>query len=177
MPHVRYGKGAGRVALVGVLTALSLIFLYLASVLPTGRLGVVALAGLLPAGAVVSAGLPAGAFCYAATGILGLLLSPDKGNALLYLVFFGLYPLAKCLIERSRRLPLEILLKLAFFNVSLTICWFSLRAALLSGLPGLFQQLWALYLLGNAVFLIYDFGFTKLIAFYAARVDKAVRRG
>lgn len=177
MANARYGKGAGRVALVGILTALSLIFLYVSAVLPTGRLGFVALAGILPAGAVVSAGLPAGVFCYAATGILGLLLSPDKGNALLYLVFFGLYPLVKCLIERIGRLPLEILCKLAFFNAALTVCWFLLRAVLLAGLPSLFGQVWALYLLGNAVFLAYDFGFTKLIAFYAARIDKAVRRG
>lgn len=177
MRRPRYGKGAGRVALVGVLTALSLIFLYVSSVLPTGRLGFVALAGLLPAGAVVSAGLPAGAFCYAATGILGLLLSPDKGNALLYLVFFGLYPLMKCLIERMRKLSLEILCKLFFFNSVLTLCWFVLRKALLAGLPALFGPLGALYLFGNAVFLMYDFGFSKLIAFYALRVDKAIRKG
>lgn len=177
MRQPRYGKGAGRTALVGVLTALSLIFLYVSSVLPTGRLGFVALAGLLPAGAVVSASLPAGAFCYAATGVLGLLLLPDKGNALLYLVFFGLYPLVKCLIERLRKLPIELACKSLFFNAALTLCWFVLRSALLTGLPASFGQPWILYLLGNAVFWVYDLGFSKLIAFYAVRIDKAVRRG
>lgn len=168
--------GAGRAALVGVLTALSLTVLYLAALAPTGRLGLVALAGLVPAAAVVSSGLSAGAFCYAATGILGALLSPDKGSALLYLAFFGLYPLMKCLIERLRRLPLEWGCKLALFNGVFTACWFLLHDALLSGLPAVFEQLWAFYLLGNLAFVVYDLGFSRLIAFYAARVDKTVRR-
>ena len=66
--------GASRVALVGVLAALSLIALYLSAVSPTARMGIVAIAGLFPAGAVVSAGLKAGFFCYGAAGLLGLLL-------------------------------------------------------------------------------------------------------
>ena len=65
--------GASRVALVGVLAALSLIALYLSAVSPTARMGIVAIAGLFPAGAVVSAGLKAGFFCYGAAGLLGLL--------------------------------------------------------------------------------------------------------
>lgn len=176
MSKERYSAGAGRVALVGVLTALSIIFLYLAAMTPTGQLGVVAIAGLMSAAAVVSASLSAGVFCYATTGILGLLLSPDKGSAALYLVFFGLYPLVKCLIERMRKLPLEWLCKLAFFNLSLTVCWFFLRSVLLSGLPAVFEELWVLYLIGNVVFVVYDFGFSQLIAIYATRIDKNLRR-
>ena len=84
------GKSAGRAALVGVLSALSLVFLYASALVPTGQMGVVAVAGLLVAAAVVSGGLSAGFLCYGATGLLGLLLLPDKANALLYLLFFGL---------------------------------------------------------------------------------------
>ena len=99
--------GASRVALVGVLAALSLIALYLSAVSPTARMGIVAIAGLFPAGAVVSAGLKAGFFCYGAAGLLGLLLVPDKANALLYLLFFGLWPMLKSLLERIPARPLE----------------------------------------------------------------------
>lgn len=171
----RYDGGAARVALVGVLTALSMVVLYLAAITPTGQLGVVAIAGLLPAAAVVSANLSAGVFCYAATGILGFLLVPRKEAALLYLIFFGLYPLLKCVIERLRKLPLEWICKLLFLNLALTVCWFFLRAVLLAGLPAYFEQLWVLYLAGNVAFVVYDFGFSKLIAFYAARIDKVIR--
>ena len=75
------------VALSGVLAAMSLALLYLASVLPTGQLGVAAVAGLFPMAAVISAGWKAGACCWLASGLLGLLIVPGKGIALLFLLF------------------------------------------------------------------------------------------
>lgn len=173
----RTQSAAGRAALVGVLAALSLAVLYLSAFLPTGRIGAVAVAGILPAGAVVSAGLGAGFLCYGATGLLGLILLPVKGNAVLYLLFFGLYPMVKSLIERLRRLPLELVLKLLFFNLVLSLFWFSLRVIFLPFLPKALDGSWSVYGVGNLAFLIYDFGFTKLIAFYCQRIDKAVRKG
>lgn len=172
------GAGAKRTALVGVLSALSLALLYAANLAPGGRMGVVAAAGLVPAAAVVSAGLPAGLFCYAATGLLGLLLVPDKGTAALYLIFFGLYPVVKSLIERIKSLPAEYLCKLAFFNAVLSLLWFGLRGIFLPFLPAaLTGAAWLVYAAGNLAFLAYDFGFSKLIAFYAGRIDSALRRG
>ena len=67
-------------ALVGVLAALSLALLLLASFSPSGRMGIAAVAGLVNAAAVISGGLHSGFLCWAVAGILGLILSPDKGN-------------------------------------------------------------------------------------------------
>lgn len=173
----RQAGGAYRVALVGVLAALSLVFLLLSAFVPSGRLGLVAVAGVIPAGAVVSAGLASGFLCYGVTGLLGLLLLPVKSNALLYLLFFGLYPMIKSLIEGVRRLPLELLLKLAFFNLILTVFWFGLSGVFLPFLPAVLRgSAWAVYAAGNVVFLIYDFGFSKLIAFYIQRIDRVLRK-
>lgn len=174
---MRREKSASRVALTAVLCALSVVVLYLSCIVPTARAGVVAVAGLMPAAAVVSAGPGAGALCYAGTGILGLLLAPDKGNALLYLLFFGSYPLVKYGIERLRKLPLELVLKLCFFNAVQTFFLFALKDLFLAAVPVGDTALWLMYLAGNAAFLLYDFGFTKLIAFYVARVDTPLRRG
>ena len=168
----RQRQAAFSVAYTALLAALSLVILYGSCLVPTGRAGVVGLAGLLPAAAVIS-----GVLCYAGTGILAFLLLPDKGNALLYLLFFGLYPLVKYSIERIRRLTLELVLKLAFFNGMLSVFWFVLRTIFLSAIPLSTQSLPLLYLGGSAVFLMYDFGFSKLIAFYIARVDKPLRNG
>jgi hypothetical protein len=166
------------VALGGVLAALSLLLLFLACLMPTGRMGMVAVAGLVPAAGVVSGGLAAGFLCYGATGLLGLLLLPDKGCALLYVVFFGLYPMVKSAIERLRRLPLELLLKLLFFNAVLTVLFLGFSALLLPLLPERLQGTLMIYLAGNAAFLLYDYGFSKLIAYYAARLRGArTKRG
>ena len=58
-----------KLTLTALLIALSVLILLLASYLPSGRMGIVAVAGLLPAAAVISAGLRAGIFCYIGTGI------------------------------------------------------------------------------------------------------------
>lgn len=176
MGRARFGKGAGRIALVGVLAALSLIVLYLSAVSPAAQLGIVAIAGVFPAGAVVSAGLGAGFFCYGAAGLLGLLLVPDKANALLYLLFFGLWPMLKSLLERLPGRPAEWAGKLAVFNAALTLCWFGLKALFLPFLPSALTAAWMVYAAGNVAFVIYDIGFSKLIAFYVARVDKVLRK-
>ena len=61
------------VAVTALLAALSLVVLYLSAFSPAARMGVVAAAGLVPAGAVISVGLGAGFCCYGVTGLLGIL--------------------------------------------------------------------------------------------------------
>ncbi|MBP1737341.1 MAG: hypothetical protein H6Q60_1222 [Oscillospiraceae bacterium] len=167
---------ARRAALVGVMTALSLILLWLSAILPTGRWGLIAAAGLLPAAVIISSGLSGGFFCWLATGLLAFVLLPDKMNMLLYLLFFGVYPMIKFLLERMRKLPLELLCKLIFFNLVLTLFWFVFRELFLPALPQMLQLAWAAYVAGNAAFLVYDYGFTKLIGFYMARFAPHLRK-
>ena len=177
MARRRDRESASRVSLVGMLTALSLAFLYLSAISPTGRLGIVAIAGVFPAGAVVSAGLGAGFFCYGATGILGMLLLPDKSSAVLYLVFLGLWPMLKSLLEHLPNRGLEWICKLAVFNGILALCWFGLRALFLPFLPPLLKDGQIIFVAGSIAFVIYDIGFSKLIALYVARVDRVLRKG
>ena len=176
MKRQRFSRSASRVALGGVLAALSLLLLYGATLLPSGRIGMVAVAGLIPAAGVISGGVGTGFLCYGATGLLGLLLLPDKGCALLYALFFGLYPMVKYAVERLRKLPVELVLKLAFFNLILVIVWFGFSALLLPLLPELMRTPLPLFVGGNVVFLIYDYGFSKLITCYASRIRKATRK-
>ena len=112
------------VSVGGVLAAGALVLLWLACMAPSGQLGLTAAGGLFPMAAAVAAGRGAGYLCWGAAGLLGLILLPDKGVALLFLLFLGLYPVVKGAIESLRRLPLEWALKLAFFNLALTLCWF-----------------------------------------------------
>lgn len=166
---------AGKVAYPAILGALSLVLVYLASIVPTGNWGLVALAGVLPAAVVVSVGLYAGGLCWLAVSILAFLLIPDKFCVLLYAALFGLYPMVKALIERLRNKPLEYLLKLAFFNASFTLIYVVMKQAVLASLPQALSVVWLLYLAGNVVFLLYDYGFGKLISLYIVRVHRSMR--
>ena len=166
---------AKRVALSAVLAACSLVLLYLASYLPSGKMGMAAAAGLFPAAAVVSCGFGAGFLCYVGTAILGMLLVSDKAVALLYLLFFGLYPMIKGFIERMNRLVPELILKLLIFNGYAVILFRVFGSLFMAMGPGKDLPSLVLLLLGNVVFLLYDYGFSKIITFYLLRVDRMMR--
>ena len=172
---MRRKGAAARVAYPAILSALALILVYLSSIVPTGSWGIVAAAGLLPSAAVISVSLTAGFLCWASAAVLAFLLVPDKLCALLFGVLFGLYPMVKSLAERLRKKPLEYTLKLAFFNAAFTVVWLTMAAAVAQSLPrALGSSVWVLYGAANAVFLLYDYGFSKLIALYIARVQRAI---
>lgn len=168
-------SNAAKVAYPAVLGALSLIFVYVASVVPSGNWGFVAIAGLFPAAAVISVSMKAGFLCWAGASVLAFLLIPGKFCALLYCVLFGLYPMVKSFVERLRRRIPEYILKLVFFNTAFTLIFLVMREAVLDSLPTALSVVWALYIVANVVFLLYDFGFGKLIGFYIARIGRAVR--
>ena len=172
---MRKRGAAGKVAYPAILSALALILVYLGSIAPTGNWGIVATAGLLPAAAVISVSLTAGFLSWAAAAVLAFLLVPDKFCVLLFGVLFGLYPMVKSLVERLRKKPLEYALKLAFFNAAFTVIYLAMASAVAESLPqSLGSSVWVLYAAANVVFLLYDYGFSKLIALYITRIQRAI---
>lgn len=152
-----------RTALVGLLSAGSLVFLFLACITPSGRLGLGAVSGLFPMAAVMAAGRGAGYLCWVVSGLLGLILLPDKGIALLYLVFFGLYPVVKSRCESGKRQAVSWFFKLLYFNAALVVFWFFLRELFMPRPPAWLKGSWLVFLLGNCVFIAYDIGLSRLI--------------
>lgn len=173
----RASDSTRRTALGGVLAAGSLAVLWLACITPSGSLGLTAAAGLFPIGAVIAAGRPAGLLCWAAASVLGLLLLPDKGVALMYLCFLGLYPAVKSRLENVKSWVIEWLGKFVFFNVALSICWFVFRSLFLPALPQwIGEKTWLVYLAGNVIFFIYDIALTRLIGAVMVRLRPLNRR-
>ncbi len=172
---MRKQSKASKVAYPAILGAVSLILVYIASVVPSGNWGFVAIAGLFPAAAVISVGMKAGFLCWAGVSILSFLLLPGKFCALLYTALFGLYPMVKALIERLRRRALEYVLKLVFFNAAFTLIYLVMKTAVLDSLPAVLGVTWILYVVANIVFLLYDFGFSKLIVFYITRIERVIK--
>ena len=92
-----------------------------------------------------------------------------------YLEYYGKYK-AKIDLKLLNDRALEWLCKLAVFNAVLTLFWFGLHSLFLPFLPETLQAPWMVYAAGNAAFVIYDVGFSKLISFYVARVDRVLRK-
>ena len=167
------GKKTRKMTLSALLAALTVVLLYIASIWPTGQLGLVAAASLFAAAAVIEAGLGSGISVFIVSAVLGMLIVPNRAAPLLYILFFGWYPVVKSLIERLRGNVRQWVLKLLVFNASLTIIWFMLRH-LIIGFLGDTSNVILAYLGGNVLFVVFDYGFTKLIWYYINRVSKFI---
>ena len=100
---------------------LSILFLYIASIIPTGRISVAFIATLMPAVACAECKSKTTALiCGVAAGLLAGLFVPKTGLSGIITIFFcGVlcyYPWLKALIEGLNRLISEWCLKLLFFS-------------------------------------------------------------
>ena len=195
-------KKTRRLTLSAMLSAFCVVTLYIASVWPTGLYGLVAFASLFVAAAVIEAGPVSGIYVFIISSALGLLLLPNKSAPLLFLLFFGYYPVLKNLIERiggtgqgrpgnedsvkwgqermgprgagNQLLAVQWFLKLLLFNVALTVIWVFLKESLM-GFSERFSGVWIIYVLGNVVFILFDYGYSNLLLLYLSLVSRRIR--
>ena len=151
------------------MTALAVVFLYLAAILPTGRYGLVAAASLFGVAAVIETGLSGGVFVYLGASLLGFLLVPDKLDLMLFVLFFGYYPVLKSLAERMENRVLSWGVKLAVMNAALTVIRVFF-ASLIFDYAAMAGSTALVYLFVNIVFVIFDIGVSKVIAYYMYRI-------
>ena len=167
--HNTQRKRTKKLAAAAVLSALGVVILYLASIFEMIDLSVTMFASFLCAFAVEELRGRYPLLIYAVTGILALLLLPQKFCALVYLLFFGIYPVLRPLLLRLPRL-LSWLLRLALFNVSLLLLVLFCRYFL----PELAAEGFGLLLFGaaNAAFVVYDILLTMLLRLYQLKYRK-----
>lgn len=172
-----------KIAYGGILTALCVVLVYAAAIMPSGKLGIYALSSLVIAIAVVELDIKWGTVVFAAAAILIVLLTGNINALLLFGLFFGSYPLVKYFIEKQRKAAAEILLKLFTFNIAAVAGFYVY--SLIFGVSPLNQQI-----LGKAantmliagafgaqvVFIIYDYVLSRLIGYYINRIKSALHR-
>lgn len=165
-------KQSGRVALVGVLSALALVLL-LFTYIPSASVAMAAIAAMCGIPVVVELGQKAGLLHYAAVAVLACLIALTAEGTGMYIAFFGWYTVFKAFIE-GKQLPrvAEWAIKLAAVTVAVTAYGAVWIFILHMVLPSWFAW-WMLapaVLVGWAVFVLYDVGLTRVIATYHYRL-------
>jgi hypothetical protein len=168
-------KRVRKITVPALMASLSIVFIYLASVFPTGQLGLIAVSSLFGIAAVIETGLISGILVYVASSILALIVVPNKLITLIYVMFFGYYPVLKSIAERVKNRVFEWVIKLLVFNGALTLMMFTIKSAII---PQSLEKIPSavIYIGANVVFAVFDFGVSKLIAFYLNRISKNIRR-
>lgn len=157
--------------------ALSILILFLASIIPGLELTVLAISGLLVMIIVNEVNIRGGLVFYVATALLAILIIPSKSVMLVYVFIFGPYSIIKAVIEKLiiDHKVVEYILKILAFNLLLCAGIMLFKGAFLAdiALPGF---AWWILLIGAQIMLIlYDFILTYAVRFYESRVPESIR--
>lgn len=148
----------------GICTAITIILIYLSIIMPTGKLFFLGAASCLIPLLMLITDLKTSIIVYAASSILSILLFNFRGNVILYILLFGSYGIIKNFIEKAKKLPIEIILKLIYFNIILAIVAVIGRLFGITIVKSNFP-IAAIIIISEIVFLIYDYVLSLFISF------------
>lgn len=168
----RTGKVAYNVAITGIMLALSIVLLYIGSLMPALESTFYIFSGVATGIAIMEAGKKNGMMLYIGTLILGFFIVPNKGSIVLYGFLFGIYGFVKYYIEKLNGKVAQIGAKLAFILVDSFILWTFFRELLLGEAEMPMSAM--LLALGGVVitFFIYDYIFTLGIYIYRRKFKR-----
>lgn len=159
----------------GVIVALSVIILFLTNLFPFVSLSLTSTAGALLVVLILRLNFQYALRAFLATGILAGILLPNKEVVLLYLVFFGAYPLIKAKAEQLPHRFLILACKVIYCNLSMVLLYLATMFLFsMTFLADLFLDfsygIGILWVLLNLTFFLYDRVLTLLVDFYFKRI-------
>lgn len=113
-----------KLTFAAIASAISVVLLYIASLIKTGTIAIQFVTGLVLMITVARSGVLHGILSYIVTALLCLFLLPDKSIAITYTVFFGSLPILKFFAEKRSRIiewcikiPVIILISVLMFII------------------------------------------------------------
>lgn len=173
-------KNTYKIALGGIITALSVLLMFLTGLFPMATYALPGIAGVLLVCAVIEIGSGYAFMIYAAVSLLSIFIAPDKEAAVMYILILGYYPVVKKYIEKLNKLVIEWILKLALFNITVIAAWCIVMYVLKipddsMGMLGQYGP-YILLALGNVTFIIYDIAITGLIGMYMQKIHPFLKK-
>lgn len=154
---------ASYIARGGLYTAVGMMFLYLSAYIPNNKFFFLAAASCIIPLSIITIGIKHSFIVYLAVSFLGMFLIGSKGILFLYIVFFGLYGFVKYAVEKIKNLPLELVLKIAFLNISVLLSYF-MSKLFMNYTLSFKVSLYIVIIAIQIIFLVYDYTLTLFIA-------------
>lgn len=152
-----------------VLSAIGVVLLSIGPLIDVLDASLAVLASIVCIVAVIEYGKAAPWLVFAVTAVLSLVLIPQNSAALMYLLFFGYFPILKEKLEKLPRV-LSWVVKELIFNTAMVVCIVVIKLLLF---PTAEVSVWTyaiLIALCELVFVLYDIALTRLITFYIYRL-------
>ena len=165
-----------KIALCGVLSALSVVVLLVGNVLQIGTYAAPMLASFLLIPVLEDYGKKYALLLYAVVSLLSLFLVPDKELVLFYVLVLGYYPVLRVRLNNIRRSVLRWMAKFGCFNVAVLIVVLAppelVQEFAAEGTP----MLLALLALGNLSFWLCDRALTAITPLYRQRIAPRLKK-
>lgn len=165
-----------KITFCAIMSALAAVIM-LVAYFPYFTYAVPALAGLCVMAVLIEYGIKWSILTYFCSAILTFLVAETESK-IIYIAFFGFYPILKCIIEKLRVVVFEWILKLLTFNLCVVILFlvFSQLGLITFEDRGIFLFSWVLLLLGNVVFVFYDIAVSRLSEFYIYKIHPKIEK-
>lgn len=161
-----------QVALGGIATAICIVLMFLTGMVPFSYYALPALAGLVLIAVKEENGLSTAMIVFAAVSLLSLFVVPIKEAALLFVCFFGYYPILRDSLSKLRPRVLSWVIKFAIFNAAVVAAYWVIVH--LFGITEILEDFgdfgkYSVYVLlafANVFFVVYDICVRNITAAY-----------
>ena len=165
-----------RVALGGIVAALCLVTMFLTGVMPALYIAAPMAAGMLMLILVEEVSRGWAWLTYIAVSLLSAIVIFDKEAAMMFILFFGYYPILRMDLARIRSKPVRAVCKQLLFNVFIVIDYWLTVYVL--GLPTFEDTMPYMYVIlivsANFLFIMYDRILSRMHWFYQKMFVKKV---
>lgn len=171
-------KNSKIIAYSGVATALSVVMLFLGSLIWVFAYTMPLIASLIMIILLDSISQKSAILTFVSTSVISFILLSDKECLLLYVLFFGYYPLIRDKINDIKPKFLSVLLKYLTFNASMILT--QILCVYVFGIP--FDDMpgkWGIVIFIiclNLVFAVYDKLYDLLLKLYRIKLKKKVEK-
>lgn len=165
-----------KISLCAIVSALAVALMLVSRLFTVADYSITALCGLLMGVIVIECGAKWALASYVATALLAVLIAPGECS-ILFVAFFGYYPVVKVLLDKMQ-IVLGWILKLALFNAVIVSLLYLLRALAvpmddIEFLNPVLSIVLVLVLL-NIVFVLYDILFGRLMLMYMNKIHSRI---
>lgn len=161
-----------KISLGGITSAVCLLMMFFTGIMPLFALAIPLFCGILLAVVAIEISSAWGFVTYATVAILSFFLTPDKDAVIIFLLFFGYYPVLRFFLEKIKSKVIKWLVKFSVFNVAIIISYYLMIN--ITGTVDLVEEFGflneyivpVLLIFGNLVFILYDYTVNVMVLSY-----------
>ncbi len=169
-------KNTKKITFCAIMSALAAVIM-LVAYFPYFTYAVPAMAGLCVMAVVIEFGIKWSILTYISSAFLAFLFAETESK-LIYIAFFGFYPILKCIIEKINKPIFEWIIKFLIFNLCIIALYNVFSELLMFDMSefGEFAKYGVIGLLAlaNVVFVVYDIALSRLAQYYLFKIHPKV---